>query len=228
MKLTVRRVYDFGRDAEAIGSELLTPKAWDAVRKTEGPFALAASREEWELAGAAPENAERAGQILGIARELEARSLCSYGVGGGLIEQQLHRLAPDLRLVCTDFAPETVGRLRQLFPEVEVVVRDLAADGPLAADLHLMHRLDQELSDEQWRWVFSRVGDAIIFVPSTVLSTTSAARELVRRLLRPSATFAGWFRNEAALRALWSPWFDDRAVTVGGLRAFVLTPRRES
>lgn len=225
MKITIRRVYDFGRDAPAIGADLLTPAAWDAARETEGPFAIAASMEEWERAGATPSNMERARQIVELARELGAHSLCSYGVGGALIEQQIHRLDPGLRLVCADFAPRTVERLQVLFPEVDVIVRDLSTDGPLPADVHLMHRLDAELSDEGWRRVFELVRSPVIFVPCTVLSSAEATKELVRRLLRPSATFAGWFRNEAALRALWAPWFDDRPVTIGCLRGFVLLPR---
>ena len=168
---------------------------------------------------------ERARQILAIADGLGARSLCSYGVGGALIEQQIHRLDPDLRLVCTDFAPRTVSRLQLLFPEVEVVVHDLSRDGPLPVGLHLMHRLDQELASEDWRRVFALVRGPVIFVPSTILGPLGLAKELVRRLRQPSATFAGWFRNEAALRALWAPWFDDDSVTIGGLRGFLLMPR---
>jgi hypothetical protein len=107
------------------------------------------------------------------------------------------------------------------------VLSDLSADGPLLADLHLMHRLDAELSDVHWGRVFERVQSPVVFVPSTILSPVGAAKEVARRFRRPRATFAGWFRNEAALRALWAPWFDDRPVTIGGLRGFVLLPRGE-
>lgn len=225
MRVTIRRVYDFGQDVGAIGFDLLTPRAWDAVRETDGPFALASSREEWERAGATTGNIERATQIVEVARDLHARSLCSYGVGGALLEQQIYRLMPELQLTCTDFAPRTAERVRMLFPEAEVASHDLAIDGPLPADLHLMHRLDQELSSEKWRWVFERTHNPILFVPSTILSPFGAGKELLRRVRRPKATSAGWFRNEPALRSLWSPWFDDHSATIGGLRGFVLVPR---
>lgn len=226
MKITVRRVYDFGADARSVGPDLLTPGAWDAARDAGGGFGLAASREEWEREGAASANVARAREVLAVVHEIGATSLCSYGPGGALIEQQLHRLEPGLRITCADFAPRTVQRLRELFDEdVEVVVRDLGADGPLAADLHFMHRIDQELTQESWQRVFAGIGEPVLFVPSEVLTPINAAKEVVRRLVRRHATFAGWFRNEAALRALWSLWFDDRPVTIGGLRGFVLSPR---
>ena len=119
----------------------------------------------------------------------------------------------------------TVERLKALFQDVEVVRHDLAADGPLPADLHLMHRIDAELSTLQWCQVFERVEGAVLFVPSTILSLTGAGKELVRRARRPHATSAGWFRNEAALRALWSTRFVDRRVMIGGLPGFVLSRR---
>lgn len=225
MKITVRRVYDFGGEATSVGADLLTPQAWDAARDSGGGFGLAASREEWEREGAAPANVARAREVLAVAHEVGAASLCSYGPGGALIEQQLHRLEPGLRITCADFAPRTVQRLRELFDEdVEVVVRDLGADGPLPADLHFMHRIDQELTAEQWHAVFAQIREPVLFVPSTVLTPATTAKEIVRRIRRRHATFAGWFRNEAALRALWGPWFDDGPVTIGGLQGFVLNP----
>ena len=227
MKITVRRVYDFGQDAPTIGADLLTPQAWDAARAAGGPFGLASTRDEWEQAGSAVANVGRAREIVAIAHELGARNLCSYGIGGALIEQQIHRLAPDLQMVCADFAPNAVAHLQVLFPEVEIVVRDLSVEGPLPGDLHLMHRIDAELSGDQWQAVFERTRGAVIFVPSTILSLRGVAKELARRVRQPHATSAGWFRTEAALRSLWSPWFADRPITVGPLRGFLLSPRGE-
>jgi hypothetical protein len=93
------------------------------------------------------------------------------------------------------------------------------------ANLHLMHRLDQELSREEWHRVFASLEAPVLFVPSEILTPVAVAKELVRRVLRPRATSAGLFRNEAALRDLWSPWFDDRRVAVGDEAGFLLTPR---
>jgi hypothetical protein len=227
VKLVVRRVYDFGAERSEVGSTLLSPEAWDAVRRLPGAFRLPESREEWHAAGATEPYVSRAAAVVDLVRRLAAGSLCSHGVGTALLEQQVQRLAPELTLTCTDFAPDTVERLRSLFEGVTVLTSDLRDVQTLPqADLHLMHRLDQELSREEWHGVFASLGAPVLFVPSEVLTPAAALKELVRRILRPRATSAGLFRNEAALRDLWSPWFDDTRVAVADEVGFLLTPKR--
>ena len=226
MKLVVRRVFDFGHQRDEVGETLLSPDGWDAVRRLPGAFHLQDTREQWLADGSQPPYPERAKSVIALAHRVGALSLCSHGAGGALLEQQVHRLAPELELTCTDFAPETVSALRELFEGANVVVTDLRDPSALPrADLHLMHRLDQELSEHQWHAVFARLDAPVVFVPSEILTLAAAAKELVRRTLRPRATSAGWFRNEGALRALWSPWFEDRPVQIGDEIGFLLSPR---
>ena len=209
-----------------MGGTLLDPSAWDAARALPGPFELPETRAEWELSARRGDLRERAVDVASVARGLGAASLCSHGVGTALLEWNLHRVEPELKLTCTDFAPVTVERLRRLFPEAEVMLRDLVDPAPPIADVHLMHRLDAELADDDWRSVFARIDRPILFVPNVVLDLAGAAREVARRLLRRGAlTEAGWFRNEAALRALWSESHRDRPLTVSESRAFLLEPR---
>ncbi|HWX09535.1 MAG TPA: hypothetical protein VNY33_06125, partial [Gaiellaceae bacterium] len=88
------------------------------------------------------------------------------------------------------------------------------------------HRLDAELPDAAWQAVFRGLRAPIVFVPNALLDLPSALRELVRRVrLRRRATSAGWFRNEAALRALWHETHRDRRISIGGAPAFLLEPR---
>lgn len=156
---------------------------------------------------------------------LEARSLCSYGSGGATLELHLARLAPGLELTCTDFAPRTVERVAALFPEATVVVHDLRSEPPLAADVHLFHRVDTELSDEDWPAVFDRFRVPVLVAASELLSLHGVARELVTRLRHPAATRAGWLRTEDALRALWRASHEDRRVELHDLPGYLLTPR---
>jgi hypothetical protein len=106
------------------------------------------------------------------------------------------------------------------------MLRDVVDPAPPIADLHLMHRLDAELDDDDCRSVFAAIDRPILFVPNVVLDLAGAAREVARRLVRRgSLTEAGWFRNEAALRALWVGSHRDRPLAVSDSRAFLLEPR---
>jgi hypothetical protein len=226
IRLTVPHSYDFGDDRASIGRNLVTPEGWDAARATVGPFGLPATRREWERLAEAGHALSRADDIATIARDLGTATLCSHGVGTAALELALHRRLPDVRLICTDFAPRAVNRLSDLFPEAEIVLHDLRVDNPTEADLHLMHRIDSELSTAEWKRVLPRYATPILLVPTTVLTYANAARELVFHVRRRRATRAGWSRNEAALRALWRSSHDDRAVTIVGEPAFLLTPKR--
>jgi hypothetical protein len=225
VRLKVRHVYDFGEDRRFIGSRLSGPASWDAVRDLEGPFEIPLDRGRWERRANRSDLAARACDIVAIARGFDAHVLCSYGVGTGALELNVHRAAPDLALVCGDYAPGAVDRLRTLFVEATVRCHDFASDSPLDGDLHLMHRLDAELDDSEWRVVFARFHEPVLFVPNLLLNLRIATKELARGARFWRATSAGWYRNEDALRSLWARTHDDRPVRVGSARAFLLLRR---
>jgi hypothetical protein len=225
VKLKVRHVYDFGVERRLVGPDLITPDAWDAIRDTSTAFGLPRQREDWERLSVAPDVVARAREIAAVAARVGAGSLCSYGVGTGVLERALHRVVPEVRLTCADYTPRTVRRLQLFFPEAEVVGFDLRNDQPIDADLSLMHRLDAELDDDEWRRVFERFEKPILFVPNLLLGPRRVAIEIFRRLAKPSASMAGWYRSEDALRSLWTPTHEDTAVDVAGSAGFLLTRR---
>ena len=225
MRVTIAHTFDFREDSKTIGSDLTLPHAWDAARDTAGPFGLPASREEWERLADREQLERRAADIVAIARWLGARSLCSHGAGTGSLEFNIHRLAPDVALMCTDNAPRATERLRGLFAEAEVVVHDLATEAPPHADLHLMHRIDTELDTATWKRVFARFSEPILVVPTLLLNVERVLKELGRRILRPRASRAGWVRSEDAFRALWAGTQSDEVVSIGGQRSFLLGDR---
>src|SRR5262249_35579669 len=164
--VTVRHVFDFGPDRELVGDDLVRAVAWDALRtQTSGPFAIARDRAELErMADQHPEVGDRARSIDLVLAERGIGTLASYGVGGGGPELWLQRVRPERRLLLTDYAPDTVERLRALFPGVEVRRHDLLRDPALEADAHLFHRIDTELANEEWRRVFRRFAQQTIVV----------------------------------------------------------------
>jgi len=226
VKIRVPHGYDFGRGREAVGRDLLNPHAWDAARQTDAAFALPTTRAELERRADDEELRSRARAIAEIARERGVSTLCSHGVGSGLLELNLLRELPNVRLVCTDFAPQTVARLGELVPAATFVLRNLTDPNPPGADLDLMHRLDAELSDDDWRLVFEMLTRPVLFVPNVLLGPFGVLRELARWGLHPRRlTRAGYFRNEPALRSLWTATHSDVPVRIGGARGFLLSPR---
>src|SRR4051812_26736142 len=122
MRIRVRHAYDFGPARRAVGDDLVQARAWDAARLLPGPFALPRNRADWERAAALPDLETRARDIAAIVRTLRVERLCSHGVGTALLELNLARQLPDVHLVCTDYAPQTVERLSAMFTEADVVL----------------------------------------------------------------------------------------------------------
>jgi hypothetical protein len=230
MRLTVRHHFDFGADRVLVGDDLIRPEAWDALRtQTSGPFALAETREQWELtANERPELEARARRIGQLLDARGVRRVVSYGVGGATLECWLKRLAPGRDLIVTDYAQATVDRLAGIFTEAECVRHDLVEDLPLEADLHLFHRVDTEFSNDQWAHVFERFARLpVLFVAAGQVDLKGALAEW-RKGRRPGASRAGWVRTRPALEALWKRTHDGQAVDVGELPAWQLEPKLTS
>jgi hypothetical protein len=228
IRLTVRHVYDFGADRELVGDDLVRPESWDALRvQTDGPFSMARDRAELErVRDEHPEVGERMRVVDRLLRDRGAGSVASYGVGGGVPEAWLQHIAPETRLTLAEYAPETVARLRELFPGVDVQQHDLLRDPPVAADAHLFHRIDTELDDDEWHQVFRRfASEAVIVVATEIADVKRIALEVRSRLQNRNASRAGWMRNRAAFEALFKPTHDATRVSFNDLDGWLLEPR---
>jgi hypothetical protein len=224
----MRHHFDFGPDRAVVGDDLVRAEAWDALRlRTVGAFSVAASREELDrTADGRPEIGDRARAIERWLEQRRVDALASYGVGGGVLEAWLLRLRPERPLVLTDYGQETVERLRSLFPEAEVIRHDLLRDAPLDADAHLFHRVDTELTDEQWREVLRRfAGKTILVVATEVATVPRLARELLLRARNRHLTRAGWLRTRDSFEELWRETHVAEAVRLHDLDGWALTPR---
>src|SRR5437764_9723744 len=198
MRITMRHYFDFGPERTLVGDDLARPEAWDALRvRSGGPFTMPETRAELESAAdQLPELAKRARAIDAELERREVETLASYGVGTGLVEMCLERLRPERKLLLTDYAPQTVERLGALFPRADVHEHDLLRDPPLEADVHLFHRVDTELTDDEWRRVLTRFADERILAVATEVATVPRlAAELLGRVRRRGLSRAGWLRT---------------------------------
>lgn len=228
MRVTVPHYFDFGKDRDLVGSDLVRPEAWDALRtRTSGPFALPATREEWEAVADDREDIRRRAESLDAwLSERGVGTLASYGVGGATLELWLHRLSPERTLRLADYTPLTVERLSHLFPVADVQLHDLLRDEPLEADLHLFHRIDTEFDHEQWRRLFQRFRPRrVLLVATEVVGLRRILAELPRLALnRRRATRAGLMRTADAFEALWQPTHRGERFKLHDLDAWELHP----
>jgi hypothetical protein len=227
--ITVVHRYDFGADAALVGDDLGRPEAWDALRtRTTGPFSLPATGEA--LRKAAREDAELMARATAISRWLDGlgiTSVASYGVGVGRLELLLREARPERELILTEYAPANVERLRELLPGADVRRHDLLADPPLDAELHLMHRIDTELGNSQWRTVlqgFAR--ERILWLAAGLAGPRQLALHMLASRRPGRRTRAGLLRTEAAFESLWAATHRAQTVDAGDLRAWALEPRR--
>jgi hypothetical protein len=113
-----------------------------------------------------------------------------------------------------------------LFSEATVVCHDLRVDPPLAADVHLLHRVDTELDNLEWHATFERFADeTILFLVSETAGFRTLARELEHRVRVRRSTRSGWLRTRSAFESLWRRTHDADAQRFGDLQGWVLTPR---
>lgn len=221
---------DLGEVSGAVGRRLTRPDAWDALRThAANSFGLATSRADLE---AMADREVLIGERMRVVAELLAAdgtdSVASYGAGTAVAEAWLLRHRPGLALALTENAPGALARLRELFDDATVVRHDLRADGPLDAQLHLLHRVDTEFSNAEWRAILRRFAQARVLVIATDVLDRGSPREELRRLRRARAralTFAGWSRSAPAFEGLWADTHVGRRRCFGDLHGWVLTPR---
>jgi hypothetical protein len=240
LRLTIPHWYTFDRRLNLDASGLSSAYAWDTLRTAEpaGSFGLGISRADWRSrALSSPALQTRAGALVELLRRWEAASLVSLGVGTGMLEYLIKLDTPEIQIRCGDYAPATVALLRDRFLECDAIeVMDLANPEWVRTpeEVVLLHRVDTELSDDEWRSLFAKLHALrcrhIVFMPAGLLTPVSAASQVRTALaallhgqaLRPS----GFLRTSARLRELF---FDSYALSMvlpgGGVPIWALERR---
>lgn len=234
--MTVRHRYPFRSTLEFAGGNLGSPQDWDRLREGDPNFGFGGSREAWiQRAESFNSLARQAGEIVRLLHGWGVEKLVSVGVGTAVLEYHIQSLDPALLLRCGDYAPSSLEVLRRFFRECRSIeLMDLRRTNWITDPEHeavLLNRVDTELSDAEWRAVFSELRAKhvrrILLIPCGLLTPAALGREvltlgraLVRRL---PLTNAGYLRTESRLQQLFSPGFVRTEVRpVGDLPIWVL------
>lgn len=236
MRLTVRQ-FSFMRLGCGVPA-LTSAVAWDSLRTGNvGPeYAIPEDREEWLELVARDRHAEaRSGDIIQLLGSRRVSSILSMGVGRGAMEYWLKRRAPGTRLTCADFSPAAIERLAVTFTMCD---RLLCADLRTLSiaeryDAIILNRVDQELTDAEWRDVFATLATSlvgcVVFVPCDVLTlrtlVLTQARRLVGFVRRQQLVFTGWLRTRQRFESLWAGRFQIAAeLDSRGVPCLLLVP----
>jgi hypothetical protein len=241
MKSTIRHYYDFKKDSELVGGNLLSAESWDRLRieassPSNSAFALPKDRTNWvRLCFQFPEVIASANDIGVIIRSKQFSTVVSVGVGRACVEYHLKVQLPWIQLLCTELSPRVIERLRELFIECDQVdFFDITSQyWPYFADncLYLLYRVDTELDDRQWKTTFTNMArsgiDYVLLVPSAFLTLKTFSQELIRRwrslLWGRRLTFSGYIRTKEVFRTFWTPYYVvEQERPIGSLTGFLL------
>lgn len=237
-KVTIKHFYDFQDVVDHAGISL-NSASWDVLRLNNpapgNKFAIPASALLWQqqilttsiLHG-------RAKAILNLMQGRFFR-LNSCGVGTGGLEFLIKKEAPHIFLQCSDYAPKTIERLREVFKEADKIIQfdilkdEWINDGPTC--LYLFHRIDTEFDDRQWRMIFKRAANAnvqyILFIPSEFLTFRRFIRQKIKlflsRLLRKKISFFGYLRTREQFKTFFYKNYEvEQVYSIGDLQGFLL------
>jgi hypothetical protein len=244
----MRHYQVFGEATEKLKERsLISAASWDTLREEHPFFSIPDSREEWlavsELTvqkdGQDANLIERARAIVELIRQNGYTKLFSVGSGGAALEYQIKKLIPELSVMCSDYSPVTVQRLKKVFIESEDVVLFDLVEGDWQAvrnaylgekGLCLMYRLDAGFDDATWKQVFGRMAEAgvddVLVIPTGTLTMLSVynrkRRELVWHMKRIPIVFSGYLRTKARFYEQWGNWYQASAYACAGLTGFLL------
>jgi len=238
MRLTLRHYYDFGDKAETIGKNLNNAPAWEALRLGKGSpdiFSIPPDAMKWrDKCLNDTLLIKRAEDILALL-DPGIKKIFSYGVGVGCLEYLLKKKNPQIILRCSDFTPQAIRYLQDIFKEAdEIALFDILKGNWVSAGtdcVHLFHRVDTEFDDGEWQWIFQRMHAGgvqnVLFVPSQVLTFSQIFYHLSKNLFygisRKKITAAGYLRTSGQLQFLFRRFYSlQKTVKIGDLVGYLL------
>lgn len=251
---TMKHYQIFGESTANMKDQaLVSEEAWDVLRENHPFFSIADTREEWlkaaeleiEKDGQDKHVSKRADDTVQLLKEKGMTRLFSIGSGGGALEYQIKKRMPEVTIVCSDYSPTTVERLKKVFTECEDVITYDALTGDYAMvqeryikehGLCMVYRIDASFSDTEWTRVFDAMAKAsiqnVLIIPTGTLTMLSVynrkKREFGWALRRIPVVFCGYLRTTRRFKEQWSRVYSSREAVFGGLVGFILERKNRS
>ncbi len=217
--MKMKHYYDFSPITD-YDMKNLDKKNWDYIRTNtmNNAFAIESSHAEFAMnCNSSKHYNEVADIICKQLKTYNTQSLVSFGVGKAQLEFLIKEKMPNLHLICTDFAPNTVNELRDIFIEADTIeVFDLLEDdfSLYRNEVVLLNRLSAEFTIQQWEKIFINLENAnieyVYFIPESLLNIKTIFTKIIvstKRFLlakKYKKTFCGWIYSASELRKIWS------------------------
>ncbi len=246
--LTIKHYQIFGYSGSLFkDGELNSAESWDILRETHPQFSISKNRKEWLRA--CDMQIRKDGQDGGLllrAQEIDTllkkegiHTVFSVGVGGAGLEYQIKKLNPNLKLVCSEFAPQSVALLKGVFEEADDIVQFdiLNGDWKKIKEKYLgknsvciMYRVDASFSDDEWKNIFKKMHTAgvenILYIPSSFLTIMSILnrkwREFKWATAKSVVAFSGYLRTKKRFQSYWKSLYSGKPYEFGGIKSFLL------
>jgi hypothetical protein len=248
LHLTIRHEETFGAEtADLKDGRLDSPEAWDVLRRVHPHFSVSPNREEWLRACEVKVKKDgqdgglllRAQTIIDLLRENKVTAVFSIGVGGAGLEYQIKKALPEIRLVCSEYAPNNVELLRKVFTEADSIIqfdmkgRDWTPALPKKEGekiVTLMYRVDPHATDDEWRQIFERMYaegvSNILYIPCGFLTLRSLLQRKWRifsqRLRGVKFVFSGYLRTRKTFESYWAGLYRYEAKNFAGYTGYYL------
>lgn len=228
-------------DGVTLPEEKMLKEGWDTLRSMHPRYSFSGDRETWlkeiyqKKDGQDKEIDQRAEDIVTLCRTNGHKTLFSIGVGAAGLEYRIAKLAPEIRVIATEYPPDTVHKLKGVFLEGEVRQFDaFSTDAWKEVDpnaLVLIYRMDREFTPVEWRKIFQfmsgagvRHGLFVLQYTFTLLWYVQERIRTYRALLKGwKVSMAGYIHNVPSLRNLWKREYSDVPVRIGSWQGFYLS-----
>ena len=197
---------------------------WDILRTDDDTpfFMIPDSKKEYDDYCATRRSYEKhASMIIDSLIEQgmsDDESICSLGIGIGILEWHILNKYSPIKLSCTDFAEEGLKKVSNFLEATEFFAFDLCSDNYAILthfDNLLLYRMSTEFDICTWKNIFNKFYifgcKKIVFVPTefATLEDEKREKEAHEECIRKGEKdmFCGWLYSEEEYYDMFSAWY---------------------
>ena len=150
---------------------------------------------------------------------LNITKLFSVGVGRAVLEYNIKSRNEKLEMVCSYYTPQSIARLRNVFPECDKIILFDILNGSwneYSKYTILMNRISTEFSISQWRNIFKLMYEnqiaGVLFIPTEDLTIKLAIKEKIinfRELIKGNKLIdCGRMYSREMIISFWDTYYN--------------------